>query len=228
MRVDRIGKLIFVGLNLNPLLAQTSKYPPLSDYMMNRAAEISLAKSAAPASISDRATIEVLSATGYQLAHTGDNGFTCLVMRGWAAPTFTPAKGRDLVYDTHLRAPICFDPIASRTVLPYYELRSRLGMERKTPDEITREVEAAYTNGTLPKRDAVSFAYMFSADQDVGGGYGHWHPHMMVFCPYYTNPMLGGNPFGGNLPLVTDDAGTPFALVIIAVDDRLAIKPRPE
>jgi hypothetical protein len=36
--------------------------------------------------------------------------------------------------------------------------------------------------------------------------------------------MLGNNPFGAPLPLVTDDAGTPFAVVVIRVDDKLAIK----
>src|SRR5262249_28605390 len=107
-------------------LAQT-KYPPLSEYMMPRGAEIALAKKAAPANISGRATIKVLTASGYQVASEGDNGFVCMVMRGWVAPTYTPAKFRDLVYDAKLRAPICFDPGASRTVMPYYELRSKLG-----------------------------------------------------------------------------------------------------
>jgi hypothetical protein len=47
---------------------------------------------------------------------------------------------------------------------------------------------------------------------------------MMVFAPYYQNSMLGDNEFGKPLPLVTDDAGTPFTVVVIPVDDRLAIK----
>jgi len=51
---------------------------------------------------------------------------------------------------------------------------------------------------------------------------------MMVFCPYYENSILGNDPFGGRFPVVTDDAGTPFAVVIIALDDRLAIKARRE
>ena len=42
--------------------------------------------------------------------------------------------------------------------------------------------------------------------------------------PYYKNGMLGENPFGAPLPQVTDDAGTPFAVVVIPVDDKLAIK----
>jgi hypothetical protein len=186
--------------------------------------EIALAKSAAPANISDQATIKVLTTSGYQVAREGDNGFVCMVMRGWAAPTYTPAEFRDLVYDAKVHAPICFNPAASRTVLPYYELRSKFGMEGKTPDQIAEGLQAAYVKGELPKREGVSFAYMWSADQYLASGVGHWHPHMMVFSPYYENSMLGGNPFGAPLPLVTDDAGTPFAVVVIPVDDRLAIK----
>jgi hypothetical protein len=45
---------------------------------------------------------------------------------------------------------------------------------------------------------------------------------MMVFTPYYENSMLGGNTFGGALPFVSDDAGTPFAVTVIPVDDGLA------
>jgi hypothetical protein len=50
-------------------------------------------------------------------------------------------------------------------VLPYYELRSKLGMDGKNPDQIADAVQAAYAKGDLPKRDAVAFAYMWSADQ---------------------------------------------------------------
>jgi hypothetical protein len=40
----------------------------------------------------------------------------------------------------------------------------------------------------------------------------------------YDNSMLGGNQFGAPLPQVTDDEGTPFAVVVIPVDDKLAVK----
>jgi hypothetical protein len=185
---------------------------------------VALARSAAPANISERATIKVLTTSGYQVAREGDNGFVCMVMRGWSAPTYTPVPFRDLVYYAKVRAPICFNPAASRTVMPYYELRSKFGMEGKTPDQIAEGLQAAYVKGELPKREGVSFAYMWSADQYLASGIGHWHPHMMVFAPYYENSMVGGNPFGAPLPIVTDDAGTPFAVVVIPVDDRLAIK----
>jgi hypothetical protein len=201
-----------------------AQYPSLREYMMPRDAEIALAKSAAPANISDHATVKVLTASGYEVVHQGNNGFVCMVMRGWAAPTYTPTQFRNLVYDATVRAPICFDPAAARTVMPYYELRSKLGMDGKTPDQIAESVQAAYVTGKLPKRESISFAYMWSADQSLGPGIGAWHPHMMIFAPYYENSMLGGNEFGHALPQVSDDAGTPFTVVVVPVDHSLAIK----
>jgi hypothetical protein len=203
---------------------QTQQYPPLSEYMMPHVAEIAMAKSAAPESITSHATVKVLGSSGYTVAVTGDNGFTCLVMRGWAAPTYTPAQLRGIVYDAKVRAPICFDPVASRAVMPYYELRTQLGLQGQSPDQIAHGVQSAYDTGRLPKRDAVSFAYMWSADQYLGPGAGHWHPHLMIFAPYYDNAKLGGNPFGGPLPGLSDDAGTPFAVVVVPLDHELFIK----
>jgi len=112
-------------------------------------------------------------------------------MRGWGAPSFTPVPDRQLVYDATLRAPICLDPIASRTVLPLQEFRARLGMEGKDPDAIARDVSTAYAVGRLPKMEGVAFGYMWSANQYLGANAGAWRPHMMIFAPYYTNAMLG-------------------------------------
>jgi hypothetical protein len=229
MRIKRLALVLLVLLASVPAVrvrAQASKYPPLADYLMARDAEIALAKSAAPPNISDRATIKVLTNSGYHVVHEGANGFVCMVMRAWSAPTYTPAPFRNLVYDATVRAPICFDPQASRTVIPYYELRAKLGMEGKAPEEIARGVEAAYASGALPRRDSVSFAYMWSSNQHLGPGIGAWHPHLMVFAPYFDNAMLGGNEFGSPLPQLSDDAGTPFAVVVIPLDHTLAIKLR--
>jgi len=66
------------------VLAQNPKYPPISEYMMTPEAEIGLARSAAPESVSAHATVKILTNSGYKVAAQGDNGFTCLVMRGWS------------------------------------------------------------------------------------------------------------------------------------------------
>jgi hypothetical protein len=216
---------IFIVASAGAQGTQSGQYPALSAYTMSPDAEVALARSAAPANVSDRATIKVLTQSGYDVVRQGENGFVCMVLRGWSAPTYTPEQFRDLVYDPSVRAPICFDPAAVRAVMPYYEMRSKLAMEGNPPDRIAARIEAAYARGELPHRDGVSFAYMWSAEQHLGPGIGHWHPHMMVFAPYYRNAMLGDHEFGKPLPVVSDDGGTPFAVVVIPVDDKLAIKP---
>ena len=216
--------LLLVSLQVASTRGQSAKYPPLSEYMMTPEAEIALARSAAPENVSAHATVKILTASGFKVAAQGDNGSVCIVMRGFSAPTYTPAQFREIVYDPTIRAPICFTAPAARIVMPYYELRTRVAMEGKGPDQIAESVQAAYVKGDLPRRDGVSFAYMWSADQNLGPGIGHWHPHMMIFCPYYENSMVGGNEFGSLLPQVSDDAGTPFTVVVIPIDDRLAVK----
>jgi hypothetical protein len=177
--------------------AQTSKYPPTEQYLMPQADEIALARTA-PANISDRAMIQVLTKTGFEVAQQGGNGSVCMVMRGFSAPTYTPAQFRDLVYDATVRAPICFTPPAVQEVLPYYELRTKLALQAKNPDEMAEAIAVA--NAKI----------------------GHWHPHVMVFAPYYNNSMVGGSPLGSPFLQGTDDAGTPFSVVVIPVDDKLA------
>lgn len=212
------------GIALPATFAQEMKYPPLSAYMMPREAETALAKSAAPASISEHATIKVLTGNGFETVHQGENGFVCFVMRGFTgAPTFTPVQFRFMSYDPKTLAPICLNPQAVKTVLPYYELRTKLGIEGRTPEQIAEAVKEAYASGRIPNRSEVSFGYMWSADQVLGPA-GHWHPHIMVFAPNYENSMLGGNQMGGALPALTDDEGTPFSVVVIPVDEKLAVK----
>src|SRR3954454_16883690 len=132
--------------------------------MMPQEAEIALARSAAPDNVSSRATIKTFTTSGFKVAVEGDNGFVCMVLRGWAAPTYGPAQFRDYVYVADLRAPICFDPVSARTMMQYYGLRHKRGMAGKGSDEIVRRIKASYTKGELQRTHSASIAYMFSAD----------------------------------------------------------------
>jgi len=58
---------------------------PAEGYLMDRDEEIALARSAAPKSVSQDATVLVLGRQGYQTAVEGKNGFVCMVERGWNA-----------------------------------------------------------------------------------------------------------------------------------------------
>ena|SRR5438552_12164506 len=61
------------------------KMAPIDQYLMGRNAEIQLARSAAPDSISRDATILILGPQGYETAVQGKTGFVCMVGRGWGA-----------------------------------------------------------------------------------------------------------------------------------------------
>src|SRR5579859_5760652 len=70
--------------------AQTT-YPnmaPIDQYLMtDRNAEIALARSAAPESISGDAEVLILGRHGFETAAKGKNGFVCLVERSWTSAT---------------------------------------------------------------------------------------------------------------------------------------------
>jgi hypothetical protein len=214
------GILVFMSVSATGA-ADERRYAPFSAYEMPRSAEIALARSAAPERISSRATIKVLTRNGFETAAQGDNGFLCLVMRSWSA-----APDVASTYFAPLRSPICFDAIAARTVAPAEELRTKLGLEGKTPAEIANEIAGRYGMGQLPKMESAAFAYMWSASQNTGPGFGAWHPHMMVYAPYYENETLGGNEMGGHAAPFVAGSGTPYSIVLIVLDDKLAIKPK--
>jgi hypothetical protein len=206
--------IVFAGAQ-----AAERKYAPFGEYEMARESEIALARSAAPEHISRDATIKVLTRGGFETAIKGNNGFVCMVMRSWSA-----APDLESSYYAKIRSPICFDAIAARTVAPAEELRTKLGLEGKDPETIAREVAVRYGNGQLPRMESTAFGYMWSASQNTGPGFGAWHPHMMVYAPYYENATLGGNEMGGHAAPFVAGSGTPYSTVLIVVDDKLAIK----
>jgi hypothetical protein len=83
-------------------------------------AEIALARSAAPASISGDAGVQVLGKHGYETAVKGKNGFVCLVRRSWAVGTGATGFDDREFWNPKLRIPICYNPAGARTVLPTY------------------------------------------------------------------------------------------------------------
>ena len=114
--------------------AQADKYPGMaatSQYLMERSAEIQLARSAAPASISGEATILVLGRQGYEPAVEGKNGFVCLVDRGWMAAFDWPE-----FWNPRIRAAECMNPQAARSIVPIVHLRSRMVMAGRSKAEI--------------------------------------------------------------------------------------------
>ena len=82
--------LVAVLIATRPAAAQDPQQPyptmaPVEQYLMDRDAEIALARSAAPDAISHDASVIVLTRHGYETAVQGKNGWVCWVGRGWMA-----------------------------------------------------------------------------------------------------------------------------------------------
>src|SRR6516225_4716654 len=117
----------------------TTRYPkmaPIEQYLMDRTAEITLARSAAPESISRDATILVLGPKGYETAVQGKNGFVCMVGRAWGA-----AFDWDEFWNPKVKAPDCMNPEAARSILPIFSLRARMVMAGRSKVEILSAVK---------------------------------------------------------------------------------------
>ena len=109
-----------------PALAQDAKQPypamaPIEQYLMDRDAEIALAKSAAPDAISRDASVIVLTRHGYVTAVEGKNGWVCEVARSWMAMFDHPE-----FWNPKVRAAGCLNPPAARSVLPDTYKRTEL------------------------------------------------------------------------------------------------------
>jgi hypothetical protein len=161
---------------------------PLSQYLMSPQAEVALARSAAPAAISKRATIVVLGAHGYAVAQKGQNGFTCVVERGWMQPFGAPN-----FWSVKMRAPTCYNAAAARTVLVYTFKRTEMVLAGASKSQIQDRIVAAIAAKALPTPEPSSMAYMMSKSQYLNDDGKAWYPHVMIFTPMRDSANAGAS-----------------------------------
>jgi hypothetical protein len=163
-------------------LAQAEKapYPAmalLDQYLVpDENSEAALARSAAPASISDAAEVMVLRRDGYATAVKGKNGFLCIVERSWGAATDDPN-----FWNPKVRAPICFNPAAARTFAPIFLMKTKLVLAGKSKTEIVQATASALDKKELPALEPGAMCYMMSKQQYLSDSGINWHPHLMFF-----------------------------------------------
>jgi len=110
------------------------------------------------------------------MAVKGKNGFVCMVWRSWTAG-FDDAE----FWNPKLRAPICLNPAAARTVLPVFLERTKWALAGTSKSDMIKRttVDLAANRIATPERGAMSF--MMSSQGYLGDAAGHWHPHLMFF-----------------------------------------------
>jgi len=178
--------------------------------LLPRAEEVALARSAAPAAVSDSATIWVLTDSGYVVAVRGSSGAACYVSRDWITSI----------------EPHCFDREGAETIMPMNLLRVALLHRGWTKADADRAVADSIVSGRfkLPRRPAMS--YVMSAAQQLvapnGTPVGAWHPHLMIYYPYLTAEDVGA--VRGNSTLSVEDAGRPTANITVMLKDFVQVR----
>ena len=105
-----------------------------------------------------------------------------------------------------LRAPTCYNPAASKSVLVYTFRRTKLALAGHSREQMLDEVRAAVARHELPAPEPGAMSYMMSKDQLLGDGAGvtHWHSHLMFHVPKADGASWGANLPGS--PVVFDSA----------------------
>jgi hypothetical protein len=162
---------------------------PIEQYrVVSAAEEIALARSAAPTSISGDADVLTLGDHGYETAVKGKNGFVCLVWRSWAAGFDDPE-----FWNPKLRAPICLNLAAARSILPDYFDRTKWAIAGVSKSQMINRTRAAVAANTFIVPEPGAMAFMMSKQGYLGDGVGHWHPHLMFFLAQTDGAAWGAS-----------------------------------
>jgi hypothetical protein len=168
----------------------------IDSYLMDRDAEIAMARSAGPNSISSGAKVLVLGRHGYETAVEGKNDFVCLVGRSWDLPKNNPA-----FWDPKIHGPICLGAAATRSYLPIYIKKTELAISGRSNSQIEDAIIDAIAKGELPTPEPGSLSYMLSKQGYLNASVkGPWLPHIMIFVPE-IDPKALGSGLGDDVPL---------------------------
>lgn len=163
--------------------------------------EVALARTAAPATVSSKASIFVFGPSGYRLELKGSNGFACLVERSWAKD-----PGDREFWNPRMRAPTCMNPSAVRSVLPSYFERTDWVLTGATEADVRDRIQKGVKSGKITSPRAGAMSYMMSKEQYLSDDGGHpWHPHVMFYFP----ASVSSGSWGANLvgsPVLSDVA----------------------
>ncbi len=193
-----------------PEMAPAQQYMPAS-----RAAEIAMARSAAPAAVSDKAEILVLGAHGYETAVKGSNGFVCYVERSWAKDFDQPE-----FWNPKIRTPQCWNAAAASSVLPNYLKRTQWVLAGVSKEEMLGRTKAALAAHEIGLPAPGSMAYMMSKEQYINdpqpGAESRWYPHVMFFVPATEASTWGANGRGGPIYSTTSNVEPITTFFVVA------------
>jgi hypothetical protein len=186
---------------------------PLEQYLIaDRDAEIALARSAAPPSISGDAEVLVLGRHGYETAVKGKNGFVCIVERSWADKLDDPE-----FWSPRVRSPNCFNAPAARAVLPEFLKRTEWALAGASQHDMIARTKTALADKTFFDPEPGAMCYMLSAQGHLSDHDGHWMPHVMIYVPRAKAALWGAGQAGSPVAALEGDDLDPVTIFLIPV-----------
>ena len=172
--------LALLFASVGPAYAQTPNptMAPIEQYRMDRDAEIAMARTAAPPSISRDAEILVLGQKNFETAVHGKNGFVCLVGRAFAGPLNNPE-----FWNPKNRSPICLNPPAARSLMPYAMKETGMALAGASKAQIIDAIRTAVAKKELGAPESGSMSYMMSREAYLTDQGGHNLAHVMFELP---------------------------------------------
>jgi hypothetical protein len=222
--IKSIAVLVVLGTAYQAMAQDAATlYPnmaPIEQYLMDRTAEIALARSAAPESISRDAEVLVLGRHGFETAVKSKNGFVCIVERSW-----TSAPDPDF-WNPKVRTPICYSPAAAHSYLPRTIKRTDLILAGRTKTHTDETIVAAVDKKELPAMEPGAMCYMMSKQGYGGDSAPHWPSHVMLFYMDIDPATWGANLPGSPIMAVSDDRErlTEFAIGVQRWSDGTAAR----
>ena len=208
---------VFFGAS-NQAMAQNAattytKMTPIDQYLMtDQGAEIALARSAAPESISHDAEVLVLGRHGFETAVKGKNGFVCIVGRSW-----TSAPDAEF-WNPKVRVPMCVNAAAAHSYLLRLAKETEWGLAGRTQAQMTESITAAMANKELPPMEPGAMCYMLSKQGYGGDTVPHWPPHLMFFYSDTDPAIWGANQPGSPVVAVADPMVEHLTQFVIPVE----------
>ena len=157
------------------LFAQSPQYP-----LLDRDLELELALSAAPPNVRVDASVWVLEKSGYRLAKSGTNAFSCMVAR----------RGGDVF-------PVCWDREGTKALLPIDVDDAQMRLGGRSGEEIEQIIQQRFAAGEYHAPGRAGISYMLSPLRyriDARGQVtkSPANPHLMFYGPSLSDGDIGG------------------------------------
>lgn len=194
MKSSRLRLIIALLSGCVPTLyvaAQTDVRPVEMASAMDRATpllpqdyEVELALSAGPEHLSAGATVYVFGQNGYEKVKAGTNAFTCMVDRDGLQAG-----------DQTLR-PTCGDAEGGISIVPVMLRVGELLAQRKSADEVQRDIDAGYDQRRFSAPHKAGIAYTLRGAVQVDPEHPQvigqsFPPHYMIYAPGVSHQDIG-------------------------------------